>query len=164
MLPVICRCLSFVVGGGDEVRILLGAPLKCQKIIVAASAAREAPAQRRARLIDGATAFFRVKEAAHAAEDMVFLAAHGILCTPPLHRKLRLGLPKGEAKMFGQPFYVPLVESDERIGAAVAWTLLAVVHRRAQGPNEWLRPVRLARIGSRMHALSRQMGDRLGDW
>src|SRR5215468_4750633 len=43
MLPVICRCLSFVVGGGDEVRILLGAPLKCQKIIVAASAAREAP-------------------------------------------------------------------------------------------------------------------------
>src|SRR5215813_14384309 len=124
--------LSFVVGGGDEFRVLLGAPLEGQKIIIAASAAREASAQRRARLVDGAAAFLRVKEAAHAAEDMILLAAHRILCPPPLHRELRLGLTKGEAKMFGQPFYVALGESDERIGAAVAWTLLAVVHRRGR--------------------------------
>src|SRR5215471_3223882 len=128
--------LSFVVGGGDEFLVLLGAPLEGQKIIIPTSAAREASAQRRARLVDGAAAFFCVKEAAHAAEDMVLLAAHRILCTPPLHRELRLGLTEGKAKMFGQPFYVALGESDERIGAAVAWTLLAVVHRRAQGLNE----------------------------
>jgi len=67
---------SFVVGGGDELRVLLGAPLEGQKIIIAASAARKAPAQRRTRRVHGAAAFFRVKEAAHAAEDMVLLAAH----------------------------------------------------------------------------------------
>src|SRR5262249_35162624 len=81
---------SFVVGGGNELRVLLRAPLEGQKIIIATSAAWEAPAQRRACLIDAAAALFRVKEAAHAAEDMVLLAAHRILCTPPLHRELRL--------------------------------------------------------------------------
>src|SRR5262249_6975437 len=63
------------------------------------------------------------------AKDMVLLAAHRILGTPALHRELRFGPAKSEPEMLGQAFHVALVEGDQGVGAAVAWTLLAVVHR-----------------------------------
>src|SRR5262249_5746593 len=119
---------SFVVRRGDELRVFLGTPLEGEEIVIAAAAAREASAQRRPRRIDRAAALVGIEETAHAAEDMVFLPAHGILGTPALHRELRPSLAKREPEMFGQPLHVALGESDQGIGAAVARTLLAVVH------------------------------------
>src|SRR5262245_3947030 len=119
---------SLVVGDGDELGVLLGAPLEGQEVVVAAASAGEAATERRARLVDRAAALLGVEEAAHAPEDLVRLAPHGVLAAPALDRELGLGLAEGDPKVLGQPFHIALVERDQRIGAAIAGTFLAVVH------------------------------------
>src|SRR5207245_58609 len=120
---------SLVVGGGDEVGVLLGAPLEGQEVVIAAAPAGEAAAQRWARLVNGAGPLLGVEEPAHPTEDVVLLAPQGILVIPALDRELGLRLPEAQAEVLRQPLHVALGDGDERVGAAVAGALLAIVHR-----------------------------------
>src|SRR6476469_3954409 len=104
-------------------------PLERQEVVVAAAAAGIAAAHGWARLVDRAAALVGVEERADAAEMLVGLAANGILAAVPLDRELGLGLLEGEVEMLGKPLHVPLVEGDQRVGAAVTGALFAVIHR-----------------------------------
>jgi hypothetical protein len=49
--------------------------------------------------------------------------------TPALDREPALGNFEAQIKVLGQSFDIALVESDQRIGTAVARALRAVIHR-----------------------------------
>src|SRR5260221_14409311 len=102
---------------------------------MAAASAREVAAQRGARLVHAAAALLGVEEAADTAKQLVGLAPHGILVAPALDRELDLRLREGQVEMPRQPLHIALVERDERVGAAVAGTLLAVIHGVAVVPR-----------------------------
>ncbi len=120
-----------IVRGSDELLVLLRTALEGEEVVIAAAAARKAPAQAGAGLIHRAAALLGIEEAADAAEDLVRLAPHGVLGPPPFGGELAARLLEREVEVLGEPLHVTLGQPDERIRAAVSGAFLAIVHRVA---------------------------------
>lgn len=121
------RCIDsiFVMPGSRDILVIfLTFALKLQKVIIAATlGAGKLSANRRARLVNTATAGIAVKEVTDASEMCINLSLHNALIAVVLAGIAFLGRLKFHIKMSCQPHYVALGQYDYRIAAAISRTV-----------------------------------------
>src|SRR5437016_1944126 len=124
---------SAAPGRGNKLGVVLPVPFRTEKIIITAAPAGTSAAGRRPCGVNRATAFFRVEEAAHHAENLVLLAAHGVFLVFARHGEFPLRFAEANTEMVSQPFDVAFGKGNEVVGAAVTRALRAIVHGHSAG-------------------------------
>lgn len=113
------------------VGIILVAAFELQEIVIATALfVGEFPADSGAGFVDGAAPSRRIEEPADSSKVLIFLAAHDAFVAVRLFGELGLGLLVGHAMVLGEPLDVSLLKSNDRVRAAIAGAVQAIVRHR----------------------------------
>jgi hypothetical protein len=126
----------------NESLIVLVLPLPGKKIIETAMLLfRVGTTKRWTTLVDGAATGFLIEEAADAlADGILAVAKHAVAIILDVAREATLGDLVCQIKMLCEPRNIPFGDQNPFIGAAVAWTLRAVIlWRGLRGRQDWQR-------------------------
>src|SRR5664279_4783586 len=126
------------LGQRNECLVLLLRPLPTEEIVIAACGEiRVFVANARPRVVDGASARFRIKKHTNTAVDLVFLMSKNNFPFTRFREALRRNLGI-EIKVLRQLLDVAFVDDDPFVAAAVRRTLRAVVSSHARSSvREW---------------------------